>query len=201
MKMVFGKKIYRYSSLSSTMEKARELAEKGEEEGAVVVAERQSKGRGRWGRDWFSPKGGLYFSLILKPKTKLHPHLLPPPVRGRIEKRGAKPIPILAGLSLKKAIKEITGLDSGMKLPNDILINGKKVAGIILEKTDSFLILGIGINTNLKEEELAEFSGTSLAQLTGKKIDNEKLLAAFLQDFEEDYLTELTIFGKRSRIN
>ena len=184
---IFGKKIYWYSSLSSTMEKARELAEKGELEGAVVVAEKQSKGRGRWGRDWFSPKGGLYFSLILKPKTKLHPHLLPPPVRGRIEKRGAKPLPILAGLSLKKVIKKITGLDSRMKLPNDILVNGKKVAGILMEKTDSFLILGIGINTNLKEEQLTEFSGTSLAQLTGNKIDNEKLLAAFLQDFEEDY--------------
>ena len=165
---IFGKKVYRYRSLSSTMEKSRELAEKGEEEGTVVVAERQSKGRGRWGRNWFSPKGGLYFSLILRPKEKL-----------------AKPIPILAGLSLKKAIKKITKLESWMKLPNDILINGKKVAGIILEKTDSFLILGVGINTNVKEEELTEFSGTSLAHLTGKKIDNEKLLFSFLQDFEK----------------
>ena len=168
---IFGKKIYRFNSLSSTMEKSRELAEKGEKEGTVVVAESQSKGRGRWGRDWFSPQGGLYFSLILRPgKKKL-----------------IKPLPILAGLSLKKAIKKITGLDSRMKLPNDILINGKKVAGILMEKTDSFLILGIGINTNIKEEQLTEFSATSLAQLTGKKIDNEKLLSTFLRDFEEDY--------------
>ena len=166
---IFGKKIYRYSSLSSTMEKSRELAEKGEKEGTVVVAERQSKGRGRWGRDWFSPQGGLYFSLILKPG----------------EKKLAKPLPILAGLSLKKAIKKITGLDSRMKLPNDILINGRKVAGILMERTDSFLILGMGINTNIKEVQLTEFSGTSLAQLTGKKIDNEKLLREFLQDFEK----------------
>jgi len=153
------------------MEKARELAEKGEPEGTVVVAERQSKGRGRWGRNWFSPQGGLYFSLILGPGKK----------------KFIKPLPILAGISLKKAIKEIAGLESKMKLPNDILINGKKVAGILSEKTDSFLILGMGINTNVKEEELTEFSGTSLAQLTGKKIDNEKLLREFLQDFEEDY--------------
>ncbi len=153
------------------MEKARELAEKGEEEGAVVVAEVQTRGRGRWGRNWFSPSGGLYFSLILGPeKEKL-----------------AKPIPILAGLSLKKAITEITGLEPGMKLPNDILIKGKKVAGILLEKTASFLILGIGINTNVAEKELREFSGTSLAQLTSQKIDNEKLLKEFLRDFEEDY--------------
>jgi len=169
LKKIFGKKIYRYDLLSSTMEKARELAEKGGEEGTVVVAESQSKGRGRWGRDWFSPQGGLYFSLILRPgKKKL-----------------AKPLPILAGLSLKKAIKKITGLESRMKLPNDILINGRKVAGILMERTDSFLILGIGINTNVKEKELTEFSGVSLAQLTGKKIDNEKLLREFLQDFEK----------------
>ena len=184
LKKIFGKKIYRYDLLSSTMEKSRELAEKGEKEGTVVVAESQSKGRGRWGRDWFSPQGGLYFSLILRPKKNLHPHLLPPPWRGRIEERG-KPLPILAGLSLKKAIKKIAGLDSRMKLPNDILISGKKVAGILMEKTDSFLILGIGINTNIKENELEEFSGVSLAQLTGKKIDNEKLLREFLQDFEK----------------
>ena len=99
----------------------------------------------------------------------------------------AKPIPILAGLSLKRAIKEITGLESRMKLPNDILMNGKKVAGILMEKTDLFLILGMGINTNVKEKELTEFSGTSLAHLTGKKIDNEKLLFRFLQDFEKSY--------------
>ena len=167
---IFGKKVYRYSSLSSTMEKARELAEKGEEEGTVVVAETQNKGRGRWGRDWFSPQGGLYFSLILRPKKKL-----------------IKPLPILAGLSLKKAIKKITKLESRMKLPNDILVNGKKVAGILMEKTDSFLILGMGINTNTKEEELTEFSGTSLAHLTGKKIDNKKLLSMFLRDFEKSY--------------
>ena len=189
---IFGKKIYYFNSLSSTMEKARELAGKGEEEGTVVVAESQSKGRGRWGRDWFSPQGGLYFSLILKPKKNLHPHLLPlshpqdgsPSLRGRIEERG-KPLPILAGLCLKKAIKKITGLDSRMKLPNDILINGKKVAGILMERTDSFLILGMGINTNIEEGQLTEFSATSLAQLTGKKIDNEKLLREFLQDFEK----------------
>ena len=169
------------------MEKSRELAEKGEEEGAVVVAERQSKGRGRWGRDWFSPQGGLYFSLILRPKKNLHPHLLPPPLRGRIEERG-KPLPILAGLCLKKAIKKITGLESRMKLPNDILINGKKVAGILMARTNSFLILGVGINTNIEEGQLTEFSATSLAQLTGKKVDNEKLLREFLLDFEETLL-------------
>ena len=169
---IFGKKIYRYSSLSSTMEKSRELAEKGEKEGTVVVAESQSKGRGRWGRDWFSPQGGLYFSLILRPEKK----------------KLIKPIPILAGLCLKKAIKKITGLESMMKLPNDILISGKKVAGILMARTNSFLILGVGINTNIEEGQLTEFSATSLAQLTGKKIDNEKLLREFLLDFERTLL-------------
>lgn len=150
------------------MEKAGELAEKGELEGTVVIAESQSKGRGRWGRIWFSPEGGLYFSLILRPKKAL-----------------IKPVPILAGLSLKRAIKKVTGLSSRMKLPNDILINGKKVAGILLEKRDSFLLLGVGINTNIKEEQLTKFSATSLSHLAGKRINNKKLLSTFLQDFEE----------------
>ena len=172
VKRIFGKKIYRHHCLSSTMEKARELAAKGEQEGTVVVTGTQSKGRGRWGRSWFSPAGGLYFSLILRPEKK----------------KLIKPIPILAGLSLKRAIKKVTGIASRMKLPNDILIDGKKVAGILLEKKDLFLILGIGINTNIEEEELKEFPGTSLAHLTGKKIGNKKLLRTFLQDFEESYI-------------
>ncbi len=147
------------------------LAAKGEPEGTVVVAETQSKGRGRWGRSWLSPEGGLYFSLILKPKEKL-----------------IKPIPILSGLSLKRAVRKVTGIASRMKLPNDILINGKKVAGILLDKKGPFLLLGIGINTNIKEEQLAEFSATSLSHLTGKGINNKKLLRTFLQDFEESYV-------------
>lgn len=156
------------------MEKGKELAAKGEPEGTVVVAETQTKGRGRWGRSWFSPEGGLYFSLILKPRKGL-----------------IKPLPILAGLSLKGAIKKVTGIASRMKLPNDILINGKKVAGILLEKRDLFLILGMGINTNIREEQLAELSGTSLSYITGKRINNKKLLSAFLQDFEESYFDNL----------
>ena len=174
VKRIFGEKVYRYASLPSTMEKAGELAERGEPEGTVLIAESQSKGRGRWGRRWFSPEGGLYFSLILRPG----------------EKKLVKSIPILAGLSLKRAIKKVTGLASWMKLPNDILINKKKVAGILLEKKNSFLILGIGINTNIKEEELTEFSATSLSRLTGKRIDNKKLLETFLQDFEESYFVD-----------
>ncbi len=171
VKKIFGKKVYHYHSLSSTMEKGRELAVKEEPEGTVVVAETQTRGRGRWGKAWFSPEGGLYFSLILRPRKRL-----------------IKPIPILAGLSLKRVIKKVAGLSSRMKLPNDILINGRKVAGILLEKRDAFLLLGIGVNTNIREEQLTELSGTSLSHLTGKRINNKKLLSTFLQDFEESYV-------------
>ncbi|MBL7081395.1 MAG: biotin--[acetyl-CoA-carboxylase] ligase [Candidatus Omnitrophica bacterium] len=134
-----GKTIHYYNNLSSTMDKAMECALSGASEGTLVITERQTKGRGRMGRDWFSPKyKGLYLSLILKPKI--------PPQQSLI-------FTIIAALACCLAIKKTTGLDARVKWPNDILLDNKKLAGILVELSAEMdivhtIIVGIGINVN-----------------------------------------------------
>ena len=112
------KKLVIFDEINSTNLKAKELAQKNADEGTIVISKIQKKGRGRFDRTWESPEGGLYFSIVLKPDCKPDKTTL---------------LPLVGALSVCKTITSITDLNVKIKWPNDVLINGKKVSGILLE--------------------------------------------------------------------
>lgn len=176
---VIGKKIYSYEMATSTNTIAYRLAVDGAEEGAVISAEGQTKGKGRMGRSWFSPKGvSIYLSIILKPK--IYPFEAPK-------------ITLVAALSVAEAINRATSLSSLIKWPNDILIQDKKVCGILTEmdaEVDriNFLILGIGINVNVNKEILPE-GATSIMEELGREFSRLELTKEVLRELDSNYLT------------
>lgn len=173
-----GKKIHYFDRVSSTMDIAMELGIQGVSEGTVVLAESQTKGRGRLSRHWFSPKyKGIYASLILKPK------ILP----------GETPVlTLLAGVSICEAIKNICGLEAKIKWPNDIFIYNKKLGGILTElyaQTDavSFIAVGMGLNVNNDRKDLVS-GATSLKEQKKEKVGRIELLQEMLRVLEKNYL-------------
>lgn len=173
-----GKKIYYFDAPSSTMDIAMDLGIKGAPEGTLVLAETQTKGRGRLSRTWFSPKyKGIYLSLLLRPK------ILP---------YQAPIFTLLAAVSICEAVKEITDLDVQIKWPNDILIHDKKLGGILTEldaETDEvrFIIIGIGINVNNDKRTLVA-GATSLKNEKKESIIRLELLKGILRKIEVNYL-------------
>lgn len=173
-----GRKIYYFYEASSTMDKAFELGLKGSPEGTLILAEAQNKGRGRLGREWFSPKyKGIYLSLILRPK--ILPNSIPM-------------LTLMTAVSICEAIKENLNLDARIKWPNDILINQKKLGGILTElnaETDlvHFVIVGAGINVNNAKDTLVP-GATSLKDEKKENINRIILLQEILRRIEENYL-------------
>jgi len=173
-----GKNIYYFDSLLSTMDEALRLALKGEKEGALVVAETQTKGRGRMGRVWSSAKyKGIYMSLILTPQ---------------IMPNQASILTLLTAVSVCEAVRKSVGVEVNIKWPNDILIGNKKLAGILTEldaELDAvrFIIIGIGINVN-NDSKASVPGGVSLSEETGEVLSRVELLQAILRSFEENYL-------------
>jgi len=176
-----GKEIHYYASLDSTNILAKKLAAQGAPEGALILAEEQTGGKGRLGRQWISPFAkGLWFSLILRPE---------------ITPTDAPKIVMLAAAALQETVASLTGLSVKIKWPNDLLLEQKKVAGILVEMSGemdniNYLVVGIGINVNLTLEdfspELRE-TATSLAIGLEKKVNRLDLLQALLAKFEEYY--------------
>jgi BirA family transcriptional regulator, biotin operon repressor / biotin---[acetyl-CoA-carboxylase] ligase len=145
-------------------------------EGALVVAEEQTAGRGRLGRSWFAPAGtSLLCSLQLRPDTP------------------TERLPELTGVAARAcadAIAALTGLEPALKFPNDVLVGGRKVAGILAEARDGRVVLGVGINVNLPADELPEDvdrPATSLLVETGRELDRAELLAELLERLERRY--------------
>ncbi|MBE3519049.1 MAG: biotin--[acetyl-CoA-carboxylase] ligase [Firmicutes bacterium] len=126
----------------STNDDARELAEKGYPEGTLVVARRQRRGRGRMGRRWMSPEGGVFMSIILRP-----PRSLP----------GLSALPLVVGYGVARALREEHGVPAAIKWPNDVLVRQKKIAGILcesaFEQTDCWVVAGIGINATMTGQD------------------------------------------------
>lgn len=182
---IFGKQVvHSFEEITSTNDKAYQLAEEGAPEGTIIIAQGQTKGKGRIGRKWVSPNGGgIYVSLILRPDA---------------ETDEIPSIALIAALAVAKAIKEETGLEAGVKWPNDVLINGKKVCGILTEikaqpdRVD-FLVVGIGVNVGTPASKLPP-EGTSLAAETSavKAPDMTVFLRRVLEAFERAYIK----FGK-----
>ncbi|HMK45943.1 MAG TPA: biotin--[acetyl-CoA-carboxylase] ligase [Methanocella sp.] len=170
---VIGCKVVHFSSTSSTNIVARQMAERSIDEGAVVISETQTRGKGRQGRKWVTRPGGIWLSLVLKPK---------------IDPAHAASITLLAAVSVTKALRGL-GLEAVIKWPNDVLVNGKKICGILTEmsaETDAvnFVVLGIGINVN---NDVPLETATSAKTELGRQVDRLKLVQSLLEALDEDY--------------
>lgn len=176
---VTGKNLVFLDMVDSTNTRAKQLAEAGAPDGTLVVAETQSAAKGRRGRSWMAPAGtGVWFSLLLRPQ---------------IEPEHASMMTLVAAMAVEKGIRETTGLHGRIKWPNDVVMDGKKVCGILTEMSadmDSVnhVVVGIGINANIREfpEELRE-KATSLFLASGQVVKRAGLLNAVLLAWEEYY--------------
>ncbi|WP_044478902.1 biotin--[acetyl-CoA-carboxylase] ligase [Paenibacillus antibioticophila] len=176
---LYGRKLQLLSVTSSTQIVAKELAEEGEPEGTLVFAEQQTVGRGRQGRSWHSPAGkGIWMSLVLRPELPL---------------RSAPQLTLMTAVAVCLAIRKVTGVEAGIKWPNDLLAGGKKICGILLESAGEdtrmkYCIAGIGIDVNLEQEDLPEHLqgvATSLKLAAGQTQDRAELAAEVLLRMEQ----------------
>ena len=175
---VIGSRIHHYHALGSTMDEARRLAQNGAPEGAVVIAEEQTAGRGRFNRAWVSPRGeNLSFSVILTPPAAQLPYMN-----------------MAAALATARMLRDEAALDPTIKWPNDIRVNGRKIAGILIETGISstgaaIAIVGIGVNINLDptcHPEIAHTS-TSIYRETHAKRNRTPALQTLLTHFDATY--------------
>ncbi len=176
-----GVKLHYYFEIDSTNKRARELAEKGALEGEIVIAEQQNRGRGRLGRTWISPPFiNLYLSIILRPK------LVP---------ADAAQITLMAAVALADTVACFTPDPPSIKWPNDILLDGKKVAGILTESSITaervnYVILGIGVNLNFPAALMPDMireRATSVIECAGNPIDREAFLGRLIHDLDRCY--------------
>ncbi|MGD9137104.1 MAG: biotin--[acetyl-CoA-carboxylase] ligase [Desulfobacterales bacterium] len=162
-----------YPEVSSTMDIAKDLGKKNCPDYTVVVAGRQTRGRGRLKRQWLSDDGGLYFTMVLRPK-------IPVQLSSRVN--------FLASLTLARVLRRLFQIDAAVKWPNDILVDGYKISGMLSELEAQservlFISIGMGINVN-NDPSLAEPMASSLKKITGREISRKLLLARFLDEFE-----------------
>ncbi len=171
-----GRELYLYEEISSTNEKAKELARQGAAHGAVVIGRRQTAGHGRMQRLWESPPGGLWMSVVLRPNLSL---------------ADASKLTLVTGVAVVGALREMGELRPGIKWPNDVIFEGKKLAGILAEvvgewTTIQTMVIGIGVNANLERKDLSpELPAGSLQELLGCPLDLNKLAAGILEKLEE----------------
>ena len=173
-----GQRVIYYPHLPSTMDEARRQAQEGASAGTIIVAEEQTAGRGRIKRAWLSPRGSIALSIILYPEVGYLSSLI-----------------MVASLGVAHAVEKVTGLKAQIKWPNDVLINGKKVCGILVEsevkgKRVDYAILGIGINVNIKLSDFPEIQplATSLSHELGKEVSRLEVLRCLLAEIEKLYL-------------
>lgn len=173
-----GRNLYVYPEVGSTNAVAKFLSENGIENGSVVIAERQTAGRGRTGKSWESPLGGVWLSIILSPDA---------------DDSKIPLITLATGVAVAKALERIGVENPEIKWPNDVMINGRKVCGILTEAITNFnkirnVIVGVGIDANFSTDDLPEelkSITTTLEEELGKKVDENLLIKIFLEEFEE----------------
>jgi len=166
-------RIHYFPEIGSTMDAARELARKGAGEGTIVIAEAQAHGRGRLSREWLSPKGGIYFTLVLRPS---------------ISPAYAPRINLMASVAVATTIRKLFGVNAELKWPNDVLIEGRKVCGILAEMDAemdvvNFVNVGIGINANTSVPQF-EKTATSLKDTLRREISRKEFLSVLLMEIE-----------------
>jgi BirA family biotin operon repressor/biotin-[acetyl-CoA-carboxylase] ligase len=179
---ILGKEILSYKKVDSTNAIAYAFAEKGLKEGSVILAEEQEKGKGRHGRTWLSPsESGIYLSVILRPQ---------------ITPNEISKITLLAAVAAARAIRETADLQAMIKWPNDILVNHKKVCGILTEmKAEQdrvdFIVIGIGINVNTQMKQLPKGASSLREELPDSRTDEQvsrvDLTRKLIEKLEEDY--------------
>ena len=175
-----GQELVYFDSIDSTNTKAKELAEEGYPNGTLVVADYQRAGKGRRGRTWESPSGtGIFMTLMLKPD---------------INHNNASMLTLVAALAVAKAISDITGEQALIKWPNDIVINGKKICGILTEMSAQFdyinhIVIGIGINVHNKDfpEEIKETASSLMIESGGQHFRRAEIIEKIMEYFEEYY--------------
>ena len=181
---VIGQKAYYFDSIDSTQNQALKIANEPENNGAVIIAATQTGGKGRTGRKWISPKGGIWFSIILHPKFDISITTL---------------FPIASSLALSKAIENTFEITPELKWPNDLTIKGKKIAGILVDaafesnKIES-LVLGVGINFNVDIKAIKKtlkdtpnFYGVASLSEQNKKVKPIQLVQNFFVELEKIY--------------
>jgi len=174
-----GQRVIYYPSLTSTMEAARQEAQLGAGEGTVIIADEQTAGRGRLKRAWLSPEGSIALSIILYPSVVNLPSLI-----------------MLSSLAVVHSIEAVTGLKPRIKWPNDVLVNDRKVCGILVEGSVrgsivDYAIIGIGVNVNLRLSDFPEIQSTvtSLSAELGRDVSRLRLVRRLLVEVEGLYLT------------
>lgn len=176
---MLGTPLHRFDEVDSTMDVVASLGRGGAPEGTAVMAERQRKGRGRQGRSWFSPPAGnVYVSILLRPRIS------------------AAALPALApacGLGVAQALEELASVQAGLKWPNDILVRGRKIAGILTESVVqegeiSHVVVGVGVNVNVKSfpEHLIN-TATSICLEIGAPVDQEAFVAVLFRHLDTVY--------------
>ncbi len=198
-----GQRVLYYPEVTSTMDVAKREAQQGAAEGTVIIADKQIAGKGRLERTWQSPEGNIALSVILRPGVAYLSSLI-----------------MLASLAVVHCI-ESTGLKSQVKWPNDVLVNGRKVCGILIENgvrgnTVDFAIIGIGINVNLRPSDFPEFqsAATGLSYELGRDVPRIDIIRCLLVEIERLYLSlsvrgaiyeewrdRLVTLGKRVKVN
>lgn len=179
-----AKEVLYFDTIDSTNTKAQELAEKGYPSGTLVVADKQESGKGRRGRSWVSPSGtGIFMTLMIKPD---------------INPNNASMLTLVAALAVAKAITSVTGEEALIKWPNDIVINGKKVCGILTEMNAQFdyinhIVVGIGINVHNESfpEEISQMASSLMIEAGGKRFHRAQIIADTMSYFEQYYDTFL----------
>ena len=175
---VIGRRLLHYELLGSTMDEARGLAGRGEPEGAVVIAEAQSAGRGRFDRVWVSPRGeNLSFSVLLRPTSAQLPYMN-----------------MAATLAVARMVARMTGVEALVKWPNDVRVGGRKISGILIETAMEmgevkYAIVGVGVNVNFDPSRFPEIAdtATSIHRETGRKADRTCVLTLLLEQFDDLY--------------
>ena len=175
---LIGQSIVYHDTISSTMDAAKRAIGEGAAEGTVVVADHQTAGRGRLDREWLSsPGGGILISIILYPGLEILPRLT-----------------MAACLAVSRSIETVTGLQPAIKWPNDVLLEGRKVSGILSESDVSgeavnYAIVGIALNVNLDTATMPDISdtATSLKQALGREVSRHQVLISLLHEFENLY--------------
>jgi BirA family biotin operon repressor/biotin-[acetyl-CoA-carboxylase] ligase len=191
--------IYR-DRVDSTQRIAIALAEKCEEigtHGAVIIAEQQSSGRGRLKRNWLSPRGGIWISVLLKPSSSSSFLPGPNPPHSSIPTAASTLMPFVAALAVCDAIRQVTGLPAMLKWPNDVMVKGRKAAGILLDlsaeaETINYAIIGIGVNVNIDASKLridrdGKPAITSLREELGHEVNRLELTRVLLENLEKFY--------------
>lgn len=179
-----AREVLYFDTIDSTNTKAQELAEKGYQSGTLVVADKQESGKGRRGRSWVSPSGtGIFMTLMIKPD---------------INPNNASMLTLVAALAVAKAITSVTDEEAMIKWPNDIVVNGKKVCGILTEMNAQFdyinhIVVGIGINVHNESfpEEISQMASSLMIEAGGKRFHRAQIIAETMSYFEQYYDTFL----------